>query len=82
MKSAFRPVARPLAIAIALLGAQPAFALKWDFDSGVSVGVDTTLSYGFAVRMNNPDPALVGIATTLVNPPAAAAAVPVAIDSL
>jgi hypothetical protein len=62
MKSAFHPVAKPLAIAVALLGATPAFALKWDFENGASVSVDTTLSYGVAMRANNPDPALVGIA--------------------
>jgi hypothetical protein len=57
-----RPVARPLALAIALLGAPAAFALQFDLPAGVSATVDTTLSYGISVRASERDPNLIGIA--------------------
>jgi len=60
-KYAFRPVVKPLAIAVALLGAAPAFAVQ--FDAGpTSITLDTTLSYGYSVRASERDPALIGIA--------------------
>ena len=59
---AFRPAVKPLALAIALLGAAPAFALQFEFDNGVKTNVDTTITYGIAVRADDRDPALIGIA--------------------
>ncbi|HET9651712.1 MAG TPA: DUF1302 domain-containing protein [Usitatibacter sp.] len=61
MKAAL-PKARPLALAIALLGAAPAFALQFEFDNGIRANVDTTISYGIAVRAEGRDPSLIGIA--------------------
>src|SRR5688572_20663976 len=57
-----RPAAKPLALAIALLGTGPAFALQFDMPGGVRANVDTTLSYGISVRAASRDPALIGIA--------------------
>ena len=62
MKPAIRPTVRPLALAIALIGAAPAFALQFELPNGISANVDTTLSYGVAVRASGRDPTLVGIA--------------------
>jgi hypothetical protein len=62
MKPAFRPAAKPLALALALLGAAPAFALQFEMDNGLKANVDTTLTYGIAVRASKRDPALIGIA--------------------
>ena len=59
---AFRPAVKPLALAIALLGAAPAFALQFQFDNGLKANVDTTLTYGIAIRADDRDPALIGIA--------------------
>jgi uncharacterized protein DUF1302 len=59
---AFRPALKPLALALALAGAGPAFALQYEFANGAKVSVDTTLSYGIAVRAGERDPALIGIA--------------------
>ncbi|MEP7069712.1 MAG: DUF1302 family protein, partial [Usitatibacter sp.] len=59
---AFRPAVKPLALAIALLGAAPAFALQFQFDNGLKANVDTTVTYGIAVRADDRDPALIGIA--------------------
>jgi hypothetical protein len=61
MKS-FHPAAKPLAFAVAMLGSVPAFALQYEFDNGLKASVDTTLSYGIAVRASGRDPALIGIA--------------------
>lgn len=61
MRTAFRPAAKPLALAIALLGAAPAFALQFDLPSGIRANVDTTVSYGVSVRTGSRDPALIGI---------------------
>ena len=41
---AFRPAVKPLALAIALLGAAPAFALQFEFQNGVKATVDTTIT--------------------------------------
>lgn len=62
MKPASRPVARPLALAVALLGAMPAYSLQFDFDNGVRANVDTTLSYGISVRAEERSKELIGIA--------------------
>src|SRR5687768_1766218 len=62
MRSAVRHVAKPLAIAIALLGATPALALQFNLPGGATATVDTTLSYGYSVRAQRRDPALIGIA--------------------
>jgi hypothetical protein len=59
---AFRPVAKPLALAVALAGAAPAFAVQFEFENGLKASVDTTISYGIAVRAEGIDPASVGIA--------------------
>jgi hypothetical protein len=60
---AFRPKARPLALAIALVGAAaPAFAVSFDLQNGLKGSVDTTLSYGVSMRWKSPDPMLIGIA--------------------
>lgn len=62
MTRAFRPIVKPLAIALALLGAAPAFALQFEFDNGLTASLDTTLTYGISVRASGRDPALIGIA--------------------
>lgn len=62
MKPRFRPAAKPLALAIALLGAAPAFALQFALDNGFKANVDTTLTYGISVRASERDPSLIGIA--------------------
>jgi hypothetical protein len=59
---AFRPAARPLALALALGGAAPAFAVSFEMDNGVKGSLDTTISYGYSVRTNARDPSLIGIA--------------------
>jgi hypothetical protein len=59
---AFRPAAKPLAFAVAMLGAAPAFALQFEFENGLKANVDTTVTYGVAVRTQGPDPSLIGIA--------------------
>ncbi len=62
MKPVIRPVAKPLVAALALLGAAPAMALQWEMANGLKAQVDTTVSYGVAVRAEGRDPTLVGIA--------------------
>ena len=62
MRPAVRHARKPLALAIALLGVTPAFALQFDLPGGATATVDTTLSYGYSVRASERDPALVGIA--------------------
>ena len=62
MKSAFRPAVKPLALAVALLGAAPAMAFQFKWDNGLTGSVDTTLTYGVAVRAQKRDPSLIGIA--------------------
>src|SRR5258708_37148951 len=59
---AFRPAARPLALALALVGAAPAFAVSFEMENGVKGGLDTTISYGYSVRTNARAPSLIGIA--------------------
>jgi len=62
MKRMLRPVAKPLAIAVAL-AASPAMAYQFQFpDYGISASLDTTLSYGIAWRAQKQDPSLIGIA--------------------
>jgi hypothetical protein len=62
MTSALRPAIKPLALALALLGAAPAYALQFSFDNGVGVNLDTTLSYGISIRAKERDASLIGIA--------------------
>src|SRR5512142_2563940 len=61
MRSAFRP-AKPLVLALVLLGAAPAYALQFSFDNGIAASLDTTLSYGVSIRASGRDPSLIGIA--------------------
>src|SRR6266545_2421063 len=60
MKS-FVPVAKPLALAVAFAAA-PALAVQFEFENGLKASVDTTLTYGIAIRAADRDPALIGIA--------------------
>ncbi len=62
MKSVLPPAAKPLALAVALLGIAPAHAMQFEFPNGVRANVDTTLSYGISVRAAERDPTLIGIA--------------------
>jgi hypothetical protein len=57
-----RPALKPIALAIALAAAAPAYALEFNFENGARVNVDTTVTYGIAIRTESPDPALIGIA--------------------
>src|SRR6185503_17269356 len=57
-----RPALKPLALAIALAGAAPAYALEFNYDNGVRANVDTTVTYGIAIRAKDPDASLIGIA--------------------
>jgi len=52
MNLAFRPAVKPLALAIAMLGAPAANALQFELPYDVKASVDTTLSYGISVRAN------------------------------
>src|SRR5687768_8673418 len=62
MTPAVRFAAKPLAIAIALLGAAPALAFQFNLPGGATATVDTTLSYGYSVRAQERDRSLIGIA--------------------
>ncbi|HUR34536.1 MAG TPA: DUF1302 domain-containing protein [Vicinamibacterales bacterium] len=53
---------KPIAAAVALLGALPAQALQFELANGFRANIDTTLSYGIAVRASARDPSLIGIA--------------------
>jgi hypothetical protein len=57
---AVRNARKPLALAIALLGAAPALALQFDLGPEAKLTVDTTLSYGYSQRAAGRDPALIG----------------------
>src|SRR5688572_1853421 len=57
---AVRNARKPLALAIALLGAAPALALQFDLGPEAKLTVDTTLSYGYSQRASSRDPALIG----------------------
>src|SRR3989441_1265077 len=61
MKSALA-VGKPLAAAVALAFAAPASALEFTFDNGVRANLDTTVTYGIAIRAKDRDPSLIGIA--------------------
>jgi len=62
MKS--RPAARPMAaaLALALAPVAPAFAMQFELNNGVRINLDTTLTYGIAIRAAERDPNLIGIA--------------------
>ena len=62
MKTAFRPALKPVALAVALLGAAPAFAFQMELPGDVRATIDTTLSYGVSIRAQGRDPSLFGIA--------------------
>ena len=62
MKRAFRPLLKPLALALAFAGAGPALAFQFNMDNGLAGSLDTTLSYGISVRAGSRDPSLIGIA--------------------
>ena len=62
MKMAFRPAVKPLALAVALLGAPAAHALQFELPYDVKASVDTTISYGISVRNGYRDKTLIGIA--------------------
>src|ERR1700687_651072 len=71
MKSFFTLAPKPLTLARTpvalaaiglLLGAVPAGAVQFEFENGLTANVDTTLSYGVAVRAKGRDPSLIGIA--------------------
>jgi len=62
MKRAFRPLLKPLALALAFAGAGPALAFQFNMDNGLAGSLDTTLSYGVSVRTGSRDPSLIGIA--------------------
>jgi hypothetical protein len=64
MKPAFRPAAKPLALALSLafLGSAPAHALQFELPNGIKAQVDTTLTYGISVRASGRDQSLIGIA--------------------
>ena len=53
---------KPIAAAIALLGAVPAHAVLFEMDNGIKASIDTTLSYGVSIRAANREPSLIGIA--------------------
>lgn len=57
----FRPVVKPLALAVALLGAGSAHALQFEPVNDLKVQVDTTVSYGVSIRAQTADPNLIGI---------------------
>ena len=61
MTSAYRPMLKPLAFALALAGAGPALAFQFDIGPDIKASLDTTVSYGISVRASERDPALVGI---------------------
>jgi hypothetical protein len=61
MKSQFRPLLKPLVLALAVAGAGPAAAFQFDTDFGVKGSLDTTVSYGISVRASDPKSSLIGI---------------------
>jgi hypothetical protein len=61
MTPAFRPLLKPLVLALSLAGAGPALAFQFESDFGVKGSFDTTVSYGISVRASDRDPNLVGI---------------------
>jgi hypothetical protein len=62
MQSALRPALKPLALAVALLGAGSVHAMQFTLGEEVKASVDTTITYGISVRASKRDPALIGIA--------------------
>src|ERR1043166_2936617 len=59
-KLAARPVAA--AIALALAPAAPALAFQFEMNNGMRINLDTTITYGIAIRAQERDPSLIGIA--------------------
>jgi hypothetical protein len=53
---------KPIAAAVALLGAVPAHALLFEMPNGIKASIDTTLTYGVSVRASSRDANLIGIA--------------------
>ena len=62
MKPAFRPMLKPLVLALALAGAGPALAFQFETDYGIKGSLDTTVSYGVSFRAADRDASLIGIA--------------------
>ena len=62
MRSALRPVLKPLALALSLAGAGPVYALQFSLPNDIKASLDTTISYGIAIRASERDPSLIGIA--------------------
>ena len=62
MRFALGQFKTPLAAALALAFAVPASALEFELDNGVRANLDTTVSYGIAIRAKGRDPSLIGIA--------------------
>ena len=62
MRSAFRPALKPLVLAVSLLGAGSAQALQFSLGNDAKLSIDTTISYGIAIRASERDPSLIGIA--------------------
>ena len=60
MRPAVRMARKPLALALALLGATPALALQFDLGPEAKLTVDTTITYGYSERAQGRDPALIG----------------------
>ena len=54
---------KPLAVAVAALGlglAQPAVAVKFEMDNGLTGSFDSTFSFGLQRRMKSADPSIIG----------------------
>src|SRR5215212_6538605 len=62
MRTALRPVLKPLVLALSLAGAGPVYALQFSLPNDIKASIDTTVSYGIAIRASERDPALIGIA--------------------
>jgi hypothetical protein len=62
MKSAPRPLMKPLALALAFAAPGAALAFQYDLGNGITGSIDTTVSYGVSVRAGSRDAGLVGIA--------------------
>ncbi|MDF5816598.1 DUF1302 family protein [Pseudomonas aeruginosa] len=54
------PLALSIALASGLLWTQPSYAVLFGSEEGISGSFDSTLSYGFATRLQSPDCHLLG----------------------